>query len=87
MNEEVVRNIDGYGGLIKARTKFVHSQMYIFTDWEVLTDGWLVPVWYQSQCYLGERQRNVFRITGLKFLFQRRIRSTCSTQCTGHVYA
>ena len=58
----MVKTIEGYGDLMKARTKFVHSRMHIFTDRDVWADGWLVPMWYSNQCFGGERRRKVLRI-------------------------
>lgn len=76
MGGKVVKNFEGYGVLIKARTKFVHSGLYIFTDWEVWAEWWLVPMRYPNQCFGGERRRNM----NDKFQFQSRLKSTCFTQ-------
>ena len=71
MNGKVFKNIVGYGDLMKARTKFVHSGMHIFTDWKVWADGWLVPIRYPSQCFDGERKRNIFKIIEWKIPFSK----------------
>lgn len=62
MGGKVVKNFEGYGVLIKAQTKFVHSGLHIFTDWEVWAEWWLVPMRYPSQCFGGEKRRNIFKI-------------------------